>query len=49
MLRTVDAVGRLHHLGCETGRIGIKETGLVEYHFQGDAFEVRHVRAPGQD
>lgn len=29
-------------------RIGIKEVGLVEYRFQGDGFEVRHVRAPGQ-
>jgi 3',5'-cyclic AMP phosphodiesterase CpdA len=29
-------------------RIGIKEVGLVEYRFQSDAFEVRHVRAPGQ-
>ena len=28
--------------------IGIKEIGLVEYRFQPDAFEVRHVRAPGQ-
>jgi 3',5'-cyclic AMP phosphodiesterase CpdA len=28
--------------------IGIKETGLVEYRFQPDSFEVRHVRAPGQ-
>lgn len=28
--------------------IGIKETGLVEYCFQPDAFEVRFVRAPGQ-
>jgi 3',5'-cyclic AMP phosphodiesterase CpdA len=28
--------------------IGIKEVGLVEYRFQPDAFEVRHVRAPGQ-
>jgi 3',5'-cyclic AMP phosphodiesterase CpdA len=28
-------------------RIGIKETGLVEYRFQPDSFEVRHVRAPG--
>src|SRR4051794_28703963 len=28
--------------------IGIKEVGLVEYHFQPDGFEVRHVRAPGQ-
>jgi 3',5'-cyclic AMP phosphodiesterase CpdA len=27
--------------------IGIKEVGLVEYRFQPDAFEVRHVRAPG--
>jgi 3',5'-cyclic AMP phosphodiesterase CpdA len=29
-------------------RIAIKETGLVEYRFQPDSFEVRHVRAPGQ-
>jgi 3',5'-cyclic AMP phosphodiesterase CpdA len=29
-------------------RIGIKEVGLVEYRFQHDSFEVRHVRAPGQ-
>jgi 3',5'-cyclic AMP phosphodiesterase CpdA len=29
-------------------RIGIKETGLVEYRFQPDGFELRHVRAPGQ-
>ncbi len=29
-------------------RIGIKETGLVEYRFQPDSFEVRHVRARGQ-
>jgi 3',5'-cyclic AMP phosphodiesterase CpdA len=28
--------------------IGIKETGLVEYRFAPDSFEVRHVRAPGQ-
>jgi 3',5'-cyclic AMP phosphodiesterase CpdA len=28
--------------------IGIKEVGLVEYRFQSDSFEVRHVRAPGQ-
>ena len=28
--------------------IGIKEVGLVEYRFQPNAFEVRHVRAPGQ-
>jgi len=28
--------------------IGIKEVGLVEYRFQPDAFEVRHIRAPGQ-
>ena len=28
--------------------IGTKEVGLVEYHFQPDSFEVRHVRAPGQ-
>jgi hypothetical protein len=27
--------------------IGIKEVGLVEYRFQPDGFEVRHVRAPG--
>ena len=24
------------------------ETGLVEYRFAPDSFEVRHVRAPGQ-
>jgi len=29
-------------------RIGIKEVGLVEYRFQDDSFEVRHIRAPGQ-
>jgi len=29
-------------------RMGVKEVGLVEYRFQPDAFEVRHVRAPGQ-
>ena len=28
--------------------IAIKEVGLVEYRFAPDAFEVRHVRAPGQ-
>lgn len=28
--------------------IGTKEVGLVEYRFQPDAFEVRHVRAAGQ-
>jgi len=28
--------------------IGIKEVGLVEYRFQPDAFEVRHLRARGQ-
>ena len=28
--------------------IGIKEVGLVEYRFQPDSFEVRHVNAPGQ-
>jgi 3',5'-cyclic AMP phosphodiesterase CpdA len=28
--------------------IGIKETGLVEYRFAPDSFEVHHVRAPGQ-
>jgi 3',5'-cyclic AMP phosphodiesterase CpdA len=28
--------------------MGIKETGLVEYVFQPDSFEVRHIRAPGQ-
>ena len=27
--------------------IGIKELGLVEYRFQPDSFEVRHVKAPG--
>ena len=29
-------------------RIGTKEVGLVEYRFQPDSFEVRHVKAPGQ-
>lgn len=29
-------------------RIGFKEVGLVEYRFQPDGFEVRHVSAPGQ-
>jgi len=29
-------------------RIAIKETGLVEYRFQADSFEVRHLRAAGQ-
>lgn len=29
-------------------RIGTKEVGLVEYIFQPDGFEVRHLRAPGQ-
>jgi len=29
-------------------RIGVKEVGLVDYRFQPDSFEVRHVRAPGQ-
>jgi 3',5'-cyclic AMP phosphodiesterase CpdA len=29
-------------------RIGIKETGLVEYRFRPDSVEVRHVRAAGQ-
>jgi hypothetical protein len=28
--------------------IAVKEVGLVEYRFQPDGFEVRHVRAPGQ-
>lgn len=28
--------------------IGLKETGLVEFRFQPDSFEVRHVRAAGQ-
>jgi 3',5'-cyclic AMP phosphodiesterase CpdA len=28
--------------------IGIKEVGMVEYRFQPDSFEVRHLRAPGQ-
>ena len=28
--------------------IGVKEVGLVEYRFQPDSFEVRHLRAPGQ-
>jgi 3',5'-cyclic AMP phosphodiesterase CpdA len=29
-------------------RIGIKEVGLVEYRFEPDGFDVRHVRAQGQ-
>ncbi|GGI22800.1 metallophosphoesterase family protein [Bradyrhizobium guangdongense] len=29
-------------------RIAIKETGLVEYRFSPDSFEVRHIRAAGQ-
>lgn len=29
-------------------RVAIKETGLVEYRFRPDSFEVRHVRAAGQ-
>lgn len=29
-------------------KIAIKETGLVEYRFRPDSFEVRHVRAAGQ-
>ena len=29
-------------------RIALKETGLVEYRFAPDSFEVRHIRAPGQ-
>jgi 3',5'-cyclic AMP phosphodiesterase CpdA len=29
-------------------RIALKETGLVEYRFTPDSFEIRHVRAPGQ-
>jgi 3',5'-cyclic AMP phosphodiesterase CpdA len=28
--------------------IGVKQVGLVEYRFQPDSFEVRHIRAPGQ-
>ena len=28
--------------------IGVKEVGLMEYRFQPDSFEVRHVRAAGQ-
>jgi len=28
--------------------MGFKETGLVEYRFRPDSFEVRHVRAAGQ-
>jgi 3',5'-cyclic AMP phosphodiesterase CpdA len=29
-------------------RTGLKETGLVEYRFQPDSVEIRHLRAPGQ-
>ena len=42
------AVCRLHHSRHEQEVIGMKETGLVEYRFAPDSFEVRHVRAPGQ-
>ena len=35
-------------LFTDDAEIGIKEVGLVEYRFQADSFEVRHVRAPGQ-
>ena len=28
--------------------IGVKETGLVEYRFRPESFEVRHIRASGQ-
>jgi hypothetical protein len=34
--------------GARQELIGIKEVGLVEYRFQSDSFEVRHVKAPGQ-
>jgi hypothetical protein len=50
--------GRLRHIWAPSAGfvisdakqevIGIKEAGLVEYRFQPDSFEVRHVRAPGQ-
>jgi 3',5'-cyclic AMP phosphodiesterase CpdA len=33
--------------GARQELIGVKEVGLVEYRFQPDAFEVRHVRPPG--
>ena len=28
--------------------IGTKQVGLMEYRFQPDSFEVRHIKAPGQ-
>jgi hypothetical protein len=34
--------------GARQEVIGVKEVGLVEYRFQPDSFEVRHVRAPSQ-
>ncbi len=50
--------GRLRHVWAPSSgfiiperiqeAIGIKGVGLVEYRFQPDSFEVRHVRAPGQ-
>lgn len=50
--------GRIRHIWAPSAgfiisdarqtRIALKETGLVEYRFAPDAFEVRHVRAPGQ-
>ncbi len=49
--------GRTRHIWAPSGGfiipdrmqevIGIKETGLVEYRFRPDSFEVRHVRAAG--
>ena len=43
------ALRRLHH-SRRSGRSGSasRRSGLVEYRFQPDSFEVRHVRAPGQ-
>jgi 3',5'-cyclic AMP phosphodiesterase CpdA len=50
--------GRIRHIWAPSAgfiindhrqdRIGIKETGLVEYRFRPDSFEARHVRAAGQ-
>ena len=42
------AVDRLRPIKPAQEVIGSKEVGLVEYRFQPDAFEVRHVRVPGQ-
>ncbi len=48
--KAADAKGKGKALDKEEGGhvIGVKQTGLVEYSFQPDSFEVRYVRANGQ-